>query len=277
MKYEMKKAFVIGWPIHHSKSPLLHRFWLDQYDITGSYEAVAVEPGKAPDFLKSFQKQGFVGGNITLPHKDVAFQTIENRDKAATSIEAVNTVWHDGEKLFASNTDAYGFAANMDDYADDWRDRKSALVLGAGGASKAVVLALCDAGFSEIHIINRTLSRAQALALQFGAKVSAHEWFEIDDLLPKADFLVNTTSLGMKGSEEIQLPDFSRLNSETLVTDIVYTPLETPLLLAAKQAGLKTVDGLGMLLHQAVPGFERWFGRRPEVTKDLRNHILEAL
>ena len=273
----MKKAFVIGWPIHHSKSPLLHRFWLDQYDITGSYEAVAVEPGKASDFLKSFQKHGFVGGNITLPHKEDAFQTIENRDNAATSIEAVNTVWHDGEKVFASNTDAYGFAANMDDYAHDWRDRKSALVLGAGGASKAVVLALCDAGFSEIHIINRTLSRAQALALQFGAKVSAHEWFEIDDLLPKADFLVNTTSLGMKGSEEIQLPDFSRLNSETLVTDIVYTPLETPLLLAAKQAGLKTVDGLGMLLHQAVPGFERWFGRRPEVTKDLRNHILEAL
>jgi len=275
----MKKAFVTGWPITHSKSPLLHRFWLKQYDISGSYEAIGVSEEEFPDFLEKLKQGEFAGGNITIPHKETTFKQILNKDKAAAKIGAVNTVWIEDSELHASNTDAYGFAGNMDDYAREWRDRKTAIVLGAGGASRAVIYAILDAGYDEIMIFNRTFARAQNLADHFGKKCKAFEWNALELRIGTADFIVNTTSLGMAGYDSISvsLPDFSNVKPDLIVSDIVYTPLETPFLKAANEKGLKTVDGLGMLLHQAVPGFEKWFGVKPEVTRALRDHILEAL
>jgi len=276
----MKKAFVTGWPVKHSKSPLLHGFWLEQYGIEGSYEAVAVSEADFPDFLDGLKSGEFAGGNITIPHKEIAFNRISNKDQAAQKIGAVNTVWIEDSELHASNTDAYGFAANLDDYAPQWRSGKTAIVLGAGGASRAVIHAILGAGFERVIITNRTHARAQNLAGHFGKKCEAHEWTKLDELMPKADFIVNTTSLGMSGSDKnassISLPDFKTARSDLIATDIVYTPLQTPFLIAAQSKNLKTADGLGMLLHQAVPGFEKWFGVKPEVTEELRAYILEA-
>jgi shikimate dehydrogenase len=271
------KAFVTGWPIHHSKSPLLHGYWLKQLQIEGSYEALAVEPDDFKKFLTDLPNSGFTGGNVTIPHKEMAFSLVQRKDAAALSIGAVNTLWVEDGKVYASNTDAYGFSANLDDHGRQWRDGKIANVMGAGGASRAVLYALKEAHFSEIRVFNRTLSRAQNLADEFKAPVSAHSLDNLQDHLKDADLLVNTTSLGMEGSDAASLPDLSGMKSSALVTDIVYTPLETHLLKLAKSQGLKTVDGLGMLLHQAVPGFEKWFGIRPEVTSGLRQHILDSL
>lgn len=276
----MKKAFVTGWPIKHSKSPLLHGFWLEQYGINGSYEAIAVSESDFPLFIKSLKSGNFSGGNITIPHKETAFNLINNKDEAAISIGAVNTVWLEQGKIFASNTDAYGFAANLDDYAPQWRFGKTAIVLGAGGASRAVIYAILNAGYERLIITNRTHSRAQNLSEHFGDKCEAQEWHQLDQSMPAADLIVNTTSLGMVSHDdnlsEISLPEFTNVKSDLIVTDIVYTPLETPFLKTAKQVNLKTVDGLGMLLHQAVPGFEKWFGVKPEVTEELRAYILGA-
>lgn len=277
----MKKAFVTGWPIKHSKSPLLHGFWLKQYGIAGSYEAVAVSEDDFPNFLTKLEQGEFAGGNITIPHKETAFEKIMIKDDAANKIGAVNTVWLEDGKLHASNTDAYGFAGNMDDYAPEWRNGKTAIVLGAGGASRAVIYAILNAGYKQVLIFNRTFARAQNLAEHFGNKCQAIEWSELDSYMRDADFMVNTTSLGMAGHDtdpnSISLPGFTNAKDDLIVTDIVYTPLETLFLKMANEKGLKTVDGLGMLLHQAVPGFEKWFGIKPEVTKELRDHILEAL
>jgi len=270
----MKKAFVTGWPVSHSKSPDLHGFWLREHKVEGSYEAFPVEPEKFPAFLESIKDSGFCGGNVTIPHKEIAFECIEELDQAAKAIGAVNTIWLEGGVLCGGNTDAYGFAANLDEQAPDWRKGKAALVLGAGGASRAVLFALLEADYSKIWIVNRTISRAQELCQHFGEGCSFHGLEEMDDLLGEADLFVNTTSLGMQGSEKAQLPDFSILPKSSVVTDIVYTPLMTPFLQAAEVNGLKTVDGLGMLLHQAVPGFEKWFGPRPKVTSALRKYIL---
>lgn len=270
----MKKAFVTGWPIHHSKSPMLHGFWLKQYGIEGSYEAHGVEPENFEQFLKDLPKSKFVGGNVTIPHKEIAFANVAKLDEAAKAIGAVNTLWLEGEKLCGGNTDAYGFSANMNQYAPEWQKGKKAIVLGAGGASRAIVYAILEAGYDEIHIINRTFERAENLAELFGKKCQAHKWDQLPALLSQTDFIVNTTSIGMAGSEASMMPDLSTLPKSAIVTDIVYTPLETPFLKSANELGLKTVDGLGMLLHQAVPGFEKWFGVRPEVTYELREHIL---
>jgi len=275
----MKKAFVTGWPIKHSKSPLLHGFWLTQYSIDGSYEAVAISEDDFPQFLKKLEAGEFAGGNITIPHKEAAFNQIAQKNHAAEMIGAVNTVWVENGKLYASNTDAYGFTANLDDYAPEWRNGKTAIVLGAGGASRAVIHAILEANFERIIIANRTFARAENLAKHFGEKCEVIEWHMLQGLMPEADFIVNTTSLGMSGhhTSEVSLPEFANVKPELIVTDIVYTPLETPFLKAAADKNLKTVDGLGMLLHQAVPGFEKWFGVKPQVSKELRAHILEAL
>ncbi len=270
----MKKAFVTGWPIHHSKSPDLHGFWLKQYGIEGSYEAVAVEPENFQQFLKNLPKSGFSGGNVTIPHKETAFANVDHLDKAAKTIGAVNTLWLENQRLCGGNTDTYGFSANMDQFAPDWEHGKTAIVLGAGGASRAIIFSLLEKGYQEIHVINRTLERAENLARLFGDKCHAHGWTSIPDLMPKTDFIINTTSIGMAGSDVSMMPDLSTLPKSAIVTDIVYTPLETPFLKSANDLGLETVDGLGMLLHQAVPGFEKWFGIRPEVTDELRQHIL---
>ncbi len=274
-----RKAFVTGFPIKHSRSPLIHRFWLKQLGIEGRYDAIEIAPDDFSTFVSSFGKQGFVGGNVTIPHKEAAFKAAEKLDDAAKAIGAVNTLWFEAGTLWGGNTDAYGFAANLDACAPGWDNAEKALVLGAGGASRAVIHALITRGFSRITVANRTLSRAEALSAHFGAVVSARGWDEAQAHVAEADLIVNTTSLGMSGnSDETAFPlDLTSAPKHAVATDIVYVPLKTPFLKQAEQAGLKSIDGLGMLLHQAVPGFEHWFGVRPEVSVALRNHILDDM
>ncbi|PRH88588.1 shikimate dehydrogenase [Labrys okinawensis] len=270
----MKRAFVVGYPIAHSRSPLIHGFWLKELGIQGSYERIAVEPAAFETFVTTLADRGFVGGNVTVPHKEAAFRLASVDDPVARDLEAANTLWFEAGKLKGMNTDVAGFLANLDQEAPGWGDSlRRAVVLGAGGASRAILHGLIQRGAGEILLINRTVERAEALARHFGQKVKALAWDQAEAALEGADLLVNTTSLGMKDQPPLEL-DLSRLPRSALVTDIVYVPLETPLLAAARRAGLATVDGLGMLLHQAVPGFERWFGARPEVTPQLRALVL---
>ncbi len=266
-----RRAFVVGHPIAHSRSPLIHGHWLAQHGLVGTYGRIDVAPDAFEDFLTTMASQGLVGGNVTIPHKEAAFRLVERRDAAAEAIGAVNTVWLEDGRLVGSNTDAYGFAANLDQNAPAWRDAETALVLGAGGASRAIIHALRQAGIERILIANRTASRADELASIFGATAIA--WDDIAARLPATGLLVNTTSLGMTGKGDLDLP-LDAMPSGAVVTDIVYVPLETPLLARARERGLATVDGLGMLLHQAVPGFERWFGVRPVVDAALRDLIV---
>ncbi len=276
---EMKQAFVTGFPIKHSRSPLIHNYWLQRYGLSGSYKAIENSPENFPNFVQTLAEQGLRGGNVTIPHKEAAFALCEKRDAAAEAIGAVNTLWIDAENhLNGGNTDAYGFAANLDAQLPDWdAGAKIALVLGAGGASRAVLYALLNRGFEKIIVVNRTVERAQALAAHFGSKVEAAGWDEAQGFVSSADLIVNTTSLGMSGHGEAQeFPlHLAQAKPTAIATDIVYIPLETPFLRQARQAGLRCVDGLGMLLHQAVPGFEHWFGVRPEVTDELRQIILD--
>ncbi|TPI12155.1 shikimate dehydrogenase [Mesorhizobium sp. B4-1-1] len=268
-----KKAFVTGHPIAHSRSPKIHGYWLEQYGIDGSYQAIDVAPADFAAFLKSLGEHGYRGGNVTIPHKEAAFAGVARRDHAADEIGAVNTLWFEDGLLWGGNTDGYGFAANLDEHAPGWAINGPAVVLGAGGASRAVIHALKESGIKDIRIVNRTLARAEELGRHFGAGVSAHGADALGELLADAGLLINTTSLGMHGNETLAA-DPGALLDHAIVTDIVYVPLETPLLAAASARGLKTVDGLGMLLHQAVPGFERWFGRKPDVTSELRSMIV---
>jgi shikimate dehydrogenase len=271
------KAFVCGHPIAHSRSPMIHGHWLKSYGIDGSYGAIDVAPADFGAFLAGLAGAGLRGGNITIPHKEAAFAAVQRRDEAAEQIGAVNTVWLEDGILWGGNTDAYGFAANLDHLAPGWAANGDvAVVLGAGGASRAIIHALKQRGFTDIRIVNRTVARAEELAGQFGDGVSAHPRAATAELLGDASLLVNTTALGMHGNEGLPA-DPATLPDHAIVTDIVYVPLETPLLAAARARGLKTVDGLGMLLHQAVPGFERWFGHRPEVTTELRERIVADL
>jgi shikimate dehydrogenase len=272
----IKKAFVVGHPIAHSRSPLIHGHWLETLGLEGSYERIDVHPDEIGTFLRSLPGSGFAGGNVTIPHKQAALDAAERHDEAAELIGAANTLWLEDGQLCAGNTDAHGFAANLDDQAPQWRARRTALVLGAGGAARAILFALLQAGFGDVRIVNRTLSRAQHLADRFGDGVSAHVWDAMDELAGDAGLVVNTTSLGMGGEGSSPL-DVSKLPDDAVVSDIVYVPLETPLLAAARSRGLAVSDGLGMLLHQAAPGFERWFGVRPEVTPQLRARIVADL
>jgi shikimate dehydrogenase len=262
------KAFVCGFPIAHSRSPMIHNHWLKALGLPGSYERVEVTPEAFPDFIAQIRSGAFVGGNVTIPHKEAAFQLVDRRDEAAEAIGAVNTLWMEGATLWGGNTDAYGFAANMDAKAAKWADGEAAVVLGAGGAARAIIYALRQRGIRSIRVVNRTLPRAEALAAHFGDTVSVHAEADLNDLLPDAGLVINTTSLGMKGTPGPKL-DLARVPSTAVISDIVYVPLETSLLGQARQQGLRTVDGLGMLLHQAVPGFERWFGARPHVDHAL--------
>lgn len=268
-----RRAFVTGHPIGHSRSPKIHGHWLAKYGIDGSYRAIDVAPAEFAAFLASLGENGFRGGNVTIPHKEAAFAGVARRDHAADEIGAVNTLWFEDGVLWGGNTDGYGFAANLDDHASGWAANGPAVVLGAGGASRAVIHALKERGIKDIRIVNRTLARAQSLARHFGAGITAHGAGAVGELLADAGLLINTTSLGMHGDATL-CADPVGLPAHAIVTDLVYVPLETPLLAAARTRGLKTVDGLGMLLHQAVPGFERWFGRKPEVTPELRRLIV---
>ncbi|MCX5494842.1 shikimate dehydrogenase [Kaistia dalseonensis] len=267
-------ACVIGWPIKHSRSPIIHRYWLQQLGIAGDYVRHAVAPEDVGAFFRDFAKGPFIGANVTVPHKEAAFAAVSRADAVATALGAVNTVWLEEGALVGANTDAPGFLANLDQLAPGFDSAGGpAIVLGAGGAARAVIWALKARGFAPVHVVNRTRARAEALAERFGPGIEAASFEDLPALLPHAALLVNTTSLGMQGEPPLEI-DLGPADDRLLVTDIVYIPLETPLLAAAKARGLRTVDGLGMLLHQAVPGFEHWFGQRPVVTDELRALIL---
>jgi shikimate dehydrogenase len=261
-------ACLIGWPAAHSRSPLIHHYWLRTLGIEGGYVIEAVPPDEFADFVLRLSLRGFVGANVTLPHKEQAL-ALSKPDDRARAVGAANTLWFKDGELCSTNTDVEGFINNLDTCAPGWDKAEEALVLGAGGASRAVLFGLIERGIKRVHLANRTLERARALADQFGPKVVPVAWDAVRDLLPRAGLLVNTTSLGMKGQPALEL-DTGLLPQNAVVADLVYVPLQTPLLAAAQGRGLKTADGLGMLLHQAVRGFELWFGRRPEVTPELR-------
>lgn len=273
----MKRAFVIGHPITHSRSPLIHGTWLKAYGIDGSYQAIDVAPEALPALFARLRAGEFVGGNVTIPHKEAVFALCDSIDPLARRIGAVNTLVARDGKVHGFNTDLTGFLDNLDQLAPGWSDGpRDAIVLGAGGASRAIVVALQQRGTGTIHILNRTPARAVALAAELGAGLAGGGLDDFARLAPGTGLVVNTSSVGMHGTRFESLA-LERLPATALVTDIVYVPLETPLLREARALGLRTVDGLGMLLHQAVPGFEAWFGVRPEVTAELRAAVEATL
>ena len=269
-------AGVIGWPIKHSRSPLIHGHWLDVHNIKGSYEKIAVAPETLESFIKNLKANNLSGLNITVPHKEQVFQFADVVTEDAKAIGAANTLWYENNQLIAGNTDGYGFITHLKESAPSWDQSKPAMVLGAGGAARALLFALLKEGISEIKLTNRTIERAENLAKEFGEKIKVINWEEKEHHLDDCSLLVNSTSLGMTGSAPLEI-DISSLPKTAICYDIVYAPLETELLKDAKVLGLGTVDGLGMLLHQAVPGFEKWFGVRPKVTDELRQLILDDL
>ncbi len=260
-------ACLIGWPAAHSRSPLIHHYWLRTLGIAGGYVIEAVPPDEFRDFVFRLSLRGFVGANVTLPHKEQAL-ALSKPDERARAVGAANTLWYEDGELRSTNTDIEGFINNLDSCAPGWDKASDALVLGAGGSSRAVVFGLLERGIKRVHLANRTLERARALAGQFG-DVHPVAWDSIGEVLPRAGLLVNTTSLGMHGQPALAI-DVGLLPPHAVVADLVYVPLETPLLAAARGRGLRVADGLGMLLHQAVRGFELWFGQRPQVTSELR-------
>lgn len=272
------KAGIMGWPVGHSLSPRLHGFWLGEYGVNGTYEPLPVQPEDFEAALRNLSDQGFAGVNVTVPHKEAAFETVDTLDAVAKRIGAVNTVRVNADgSLAGSSTDGFGFLENLKEGAPGWSAATGpAVVLGAGGASRAVTAALLDAGAPGVKLVNRTLSRAEQLARDIGGRITVVPWEDRVAALGDAAILVNTTTLGMEGEEPLDL-DLGPLPTQAVVTDIVYAPLETPLLQQAKKRGNPTVDGLGMLLHQARPGFRQWFGVEPAVTDALRAHVLDGL
>ncbi len=266
---------VVGHPIAYSRSPMLHGYWIEKYKLDGTYGREDVPPEVAADFFARFGTQ-FAGGNVTAPNKEIAFRAVAEADVTARRLEAVNTLWFEDGRMMGGNTDVYGFMANLDAGAPGWHADRPALVLGAGGASRAIVYGLLERGVETLWLANRTLERAQALADLFGPRVRPIGLGDTAGAMREAGLIVNVTSLGMKGHPPLDI-DLSPARTDAVVTDAVYVPLETPFLKAAKARGLVTVDGLGMFLHQAVPGFERWFGVRPVVDDGLRTLILEDL
>jgi shikimate dehydrogenase len=270
----MKHACVIGWPIEHSRSPLIHGYWLERYRIDGSYTKRAVPVDDIETFLASLAEYGFSGCNVTIPHKEAAFRAAAERDPSAIAVGAANTLWLDESgRLNAANTDTYGYMTYLANQADDWGRRDAPIsILGAGGAARAIIYGFLEAGVSAIRVFNRSMERAGALAQDFGPRVKALPWDQRSHASTEATVLVNTTSVGLKGAGDLGM-DFTDFHPDCIVSDIVYVPLETGLIRDARRHGLRTVDGLGMLLHQAVPGFEKWFGVRPEVTTELYERI----
>ena len=265
----MRAACVIGWPIKHSRSPLIHGYWIKQHGLDAAYRSEAVEPAAFADFIRNLSSRGYVGANITIPHKEMALELSEP-DDCARAVGAANTLWLDGGRLRSTNTDVEGFTANLDDVVPGWAGRPGeAIVLGAGGSARAVVYGLIGRGMAKINVVNRTIDRADELRRRFGDAVQPADWAALPGLLGRCGLLVNTTSLGMTGQPLLDI-DLGPLPRHATVTDLVYAPLKTSLLVAAAARGLATADGLGMLLHQAVRGFELWFGVRPRVTAELR-------
>lgn len=271
-------AFVAGYPIKHSRSPLIHGYWLKSLNLQGSYRTAEVTPDKFAGFMAELKSgsSGFAGGNVTIPHKETAFSLADRPDEIAREIGAANTLWRRDGLVHATNTDGIGFTANLDAFVPGWDKIDTAVILGAGGASRAVIQSVRDRGVKTIHVLNRTVSRAQELADRFGAAVHAQPLDALDEVLSGAGLLINTTSLGMDGGEVPEF-DFTPMRADAVVTDIVYVPLKTPILAQAEAQGFRIVDGLGMLLHQAAPGFEKWFGVRPTVDATLRQLIIDDM
>jgi shikimate dehydrogenase len=268
MSKEHKAVCVIAWPAGHSRSPLIHNYWIKQHKLDAEYRREAVPPDKFDAFVGSLRGNGYIGANITVPHKEAALAASEPDDRAR-AVGAANTLWYDDDTLRSTNTDVEGFLANLDVAAPGWdRGLETAVVLGAGGGARAVVFALLQREVGRVYVINRTRDRAQALKKKFGNRVHLAGWNETTGLLGGAGILVNTTTLGMVGQPPLEIN--LRCPASLVVADLVYAPLETGLLAAARARGLRTADGLGMLLHQAVRGFQLWFGVRPEVTPELR-------
>jgi len=264
-----RAACVIGWPVEHSRSPLIHNYWLKQYSIAGEYRRELVPREEFAAFVKSLAARGYVGANVTVPHKEAAL-ALSQPDERARAVGAVNTLWLDDGALRSTNTDVEGFLDNLDACARGWdRNLSKAVVLGAGGAARAVIYGLLARGAERIIVFNRTLGRAETLRRRFGTRVDAVGWDQLDATLGDAALLVNTTTLGMQGQPALAV-NIAQLPSEAVVADLVYAPVRTPLLAAANARNLRTADGLGMLLHQAVRGFALWFGKMPTVTAELR-------
>jgi shikimate dehydrogenase len=275
MSDNRKTVCVVGWPAGHSRSPLIHQYWMKKHNIDADYRKEAIPPEQFADFITHLRDRGYVGCNVTVPHKQAAME-LTIADERARAVGAANTLWFDGDKLRSTNTDVEGFLANLDQMTPGWdRGLESAVVLGAGGGARAVVYALIQREVQRIHVINRSPERAEGLRTRFGARINVAQWGEMTGLLGGAGLLVNTTSLGMVGHPPIDIN--LRCPASMVVADLVYVPLETGLLAAARDKGLRTADGLGMLLHQAVRGFELWFGVKPEVTPELRKLVVEDL
>lgn len=270
-------AGVIGHPIAHSRSPALHGYWLRRYGLKGHYIPIDIAPVDLGDLVRTLPRLGFVGLNVTIPHKEAILHVADIITDRAALIGAANTlIFRKDGKIHADNTDGSGFIANLRQNAPHWVPASGpAVVLGAGGAARAVIAALIEVGVPEIRLANRTRPRAEALRSDFGAKVVVYEWVQAGNILEGAATVVNTTSLGMTGKPDFRVP-LDALSARALVTDLVYTPLKTQLLIEAEAMGCTAVDGLGMLLHQAAPGFERWFGHRPEVDDATRKAVLQA-
>jgi shikimate dehydrogenase len=263
-----KAVCVIAWPASHSRSPLIHNYWIKQHKLDAEYRREAVPSGAFADFVGNLRANGYVGANITVPHKEAALKLSEPDDRAR-AVGAANTLWYDDSRLRSTNTDVEGFLANLDAATPGWdRGLSTAVVLGAGGGARAVIFALLAREVGRVYVINRTAARAKALQKKFGARVQVAGWEETTGLLGGAGLLVNSTTLGMVGQPALEFN--LRCPPSLVVADLVYDPLATALLASARARGLRTADGLGMLLHQAVRGFQLWFGVRPEVTPELR-------
>lgn len=269
-----KMAGVIGWPVKHSRSPQLHGYWLDKYGIDGVYVPLAIQEEDLASCLRALSKMGFVGCNVTVPHKEAVLELADDVDDVARRIGAANTLVFRDNKILATNTDGFGFYENLRQSVNGWSANGiRAVVLGAGGASRAICATLAEQGAQEVIVLNRTRTRAETMVSELNGPFRVIDWDQRNAALDGTDLLVNTTTLGMAGQRPLEI-DLATLPKTAVVTDIVYTPLETSLLEAARLQGNPVVDGLGMLLYQAVPGFEAWFGIRPEVTQELREAVL---
>jgi len=270
-----KLACIMAWPAGHSRSPLIHNYWIAQHKLNAEYRREAVPPEEFADFIKTFRQRGYVGGNVTVPHKETALKLTEP-DARAKAVGAANCLWFDDGTLRSTNTDVEGFLSNLDQATPGWdRGLTSAVVLGAGGGARAVIYGLLARDVSHVHVVNRTRDRAVSLQKKFGDRVHPAGWNETTGLLGGAGLLVNTTTLGMVGQPPLDIN--LRCPASLVVADLVYAPLETGMLAAARAKGLRTADGLGMLLHQAVRGFELWFGIKPQVTPELRALVVADL
>jgi shikimate dehydrogenase len=276
----MRTACIVGWPVGHSRSPIIYKYWLKHHGIVGDYVKEAVSPDEISAFLADLPGRGYIGCNITVPHKGAAFRAIEVKLPPAVACGSANLLWSQDGRLHGTNTDTYGFMTNLTLTVPDWQQPgKAAVILGAGGSARTILYGMLDAGVTQVRLVNRTRETAAALARQFdpeGSKITVVDWVDRNSAVRDASVIVNTTTLGMKGVGTPDV-DFSAADKRTAVADLVYVPLETEFLAAARKAGLRTVDGLGMLLHQAVPAFETYFGLRPTVTPELRALIVADL